>query len=140
MTNPTYSNIINAIDTIVGNVSGVVAHFKYEPQQMTAYPAVTIAPIGHSDKFASLRDTERTYSFMVRVWGQMNDTREDTPVVIRDLADAIIDALSSQANISLGGLIAWSNMTEGKFVYVQKEASYYVAELTYTAVVNHSRY
>lgn len=140
MTNPTYTNIISAIDTIVGGVTGVVSHFQYEPQQMTAYPAVTITPIGHNDKFNSLRDTERTYSFMVRVWGQMDNTREDTPVVIRNLADAIIDALGSQANMSLGGLIAWSNLTAGKFVYVQKEASYYVAELTYTAIVNHSRY
>lgn len=134
-----YSDIISAIDTIISGITEVKAHYQYEPQQITAYPAVTISPQGHTDQFLSLRDTKREYAFTVRVWGQMESTRNDTQIVVRDIAEKIIDKLTSSTNITLGGVVEFSTLTSGKFLFVQRESSIYVFETTYKAVVTINR-
>lgn len=139
MTTTTYNQIATALDNLLANVPNVKGHFAYEPQQMTVYPATTILPIGHRDEFKTLRDTKREYTFNIRIWGKLEETRTDTQTAVRDLADAVINTITSQANMSLGGLVEWSNLTEGKFVFVQKGGSFYVCELTYKAIVTFNR-
>lgn len=134
-----YSTIISAIDSVIAGISAVKAHYTYAPQEMGTYPAVTIEPVGHVDNFLSLRDTKRDYTFKIRVWGQLDNTRTDTQTVVRDLVDTIIDTLGLQSNLTLGGVVEWSNLTEANFVYVQKESSFFVGEITYKARVTYSR-
>lgn len=134
-----YSDIIDKLDTIVAGITEVKAHFKYEPQQITAYPAVSISPVGHTDNFLSLRDTKREYNFTLRVWGQMEATRDDTQVVVREIADKLIDKLEATSNITLGGTVEFTQLTTGKFAFIQKEASMYVFEIGYKAIVTINR-
>lgn len=134
----TYGEIITALDTLISGITGVKSHYTYAPQQITAYPAVTITPNGHTDKFLSLKDTQREISFTIRLWGKMEDTRTDTQVTIRDLADEIINTVGSQANITLGGVVEWSQLTDGKFAF-SKENAHYIFECNYKCVTRYSR-
>lgn len=131
-----YSTIITALDTLIGNVTGVKEHFTYEPQQFTKYPAVTITPVGHQEEYLSLGVTSRTYTFTIRVYGQLDNTRSGTTstlnsqIVVRDLVDSIIDTIGLQSNITIGGTVDYSELTGCAFKMVQKEASYFVGEIT----------
>ena len=124
-----YSAIITAIDTIINGISAVKAHYTYEPQQLTAYPSVTITPIGHHEEYLSLRVTRREYTFAIRVYGQLDNTRTDTQTTIRDLVDTIIDTIGLQSNITLGGACDYSQLTDCTFKYLQKESSIMVGEI-----------
>ena len=125
-----YSSIITAIDTIISGITAVKEHLTYEPQEFSAYPAVTITPVGHHEEALSLRDTRRQYSFMIRVYGQMDNTRTNTQITVRDLADSIIDTIGLQSNIKLGNTCDYHEFTDCVFKYVQRGSSLYVAEIT----------
>lgn len=134
-----YSDIIDKLDTIVAGITEIKVRYKYEPQQITAYPAISISPVGHTDNFLSLRDTKREYNFTLRLWGQMESTRDDTQIVIRDIAEKLIDKLNATSNITLGGTVEFSQLTTGKFAFIQKESSMYVFEIGYKAIVTINR-
>lgn len=124
-----YSAIITAIDTLVANVSGVKGHFTYEPSQFTVYPSVTISPVGHQESYLSLGVTRREYTFAIRVWGQLDDTNQNTQIAVRDLVDLIIDTLGTQANITIGGSCDYSELTSASFKTVERGSSLYVGEI-----------
>ena len=124
-----YSTIITAIDTLISGVSGVKDHYTYEPTQFTKYPTVTITPVGHQESYLSLGVTRREYTFAIRVWGQLDDTNQNTQVLIRDLVDLIIDTLGSQANIKIGGSCDYSELTSANFKSVERGGSLFVGEI-----------
>ncbi len=134
-----YSTIITAIDTIIATISGVKEHYTYEPQQFTKYPAVTIVPVGHEESYLSLRDTRRIYTFIIRVYGQMDNTRTDTQITIRDLVDSIIDTVGLQSNVTLGGTCDYSELTTANFKFITRESSLFVGEITLKVQKSYAR-
>ena len=134
-----YSTIIEAIQDILENVTGVQEVFTHEPQQFTKYPSVTVTPLGHHEEYLSLRDTKREYTIVIRVYGQLDNTRVDTQEVIRDLADDIIDELGKQENLKLSGHCDYSELTDCVFKFVQKESSLYLAEITMKTINTYVR-
>jgi len=134
-----YSSIITAIDTIINGITAVKEHYTYEPQQFTKYPAVTITPIGHHEEYLTLRDTRREYTFSIRVYGQIDNTRTDTQVTIRDLVDTIIDTLGLQTNITLNGACDYSELSDATFKFVERGSSLFVGEITMKVQKSYAR-
>lgn len=128
-----YSAIITAIDTLIATITAVKEHYTYEPQQFTKYPAVTITPIGHQEEYLSLGVTSRTYTFAIRVYGQLDNSRTGTTnnsqITVRDLVDSIIDTIGLQSNITIGGSCDYSELTGATFKTIQKESSLFVGEI-----------
>lgn len=125
-----YSSIITGINGIIATITSVKEIFTYEPQQFTKYPCVTITPIGHQESYLSLGVTSREYQFAIRVYGQIDNTRTDTQVTIRDVVDSIIDTIGLQSNITLGGTADYSELTGATFKFVERGSSLFVGEIT----------
>lgn len=133
-----YSTIISALQSKIAALSGIQDCLIAEPKQFTTYPVVTIMPVGHTQTYKSFRDTEYHYTFMIRLYGQLEGTFLESQTKIRDLADAIIEALNTDPN--LGGTIGFSELDEGNFSFQQRESPLYVFEMKYKASVLASRY
>jgi hypothetical protein len=95
-------------------------------------------PLGHTQNYKSFRDTEYHYSFMIRIYGQLDGTFTQSQTTIRDIADAIMDVLNKDPR--LGGTVDFSELDDGNFVFQQREAPMYVFEMKYKVSVLVARY
>lgn len=134
------TSIISALKTIIEAITDVQVVYDYEPKTLSSYPAVTITPMGHEDEYLNLRDTRRIYTVIVRVYGELSSTHEETQVKIRDVADEITEKLTNQTNIALGGVVDFTNLTKSTYKFVEGTSSYFVCELEYKATARQNRY
>lgn len=133
-----YSSIITTLQTKIAAISGVQACLTAEPKQFTVYPTVTIMPLGHTQNYKSFRDTEYHYSFVIRIYGQLDGTFTSSQIKVRDIADLIMDALNKDPR--LGGTIDFSELDDGSFSFQQREAPNYVFDMKYKVSVLVARY
>ena len=133
-------SIITQLKAIVDTITTVKVCYDYEPKEITQYPAVTIVPIGHSDEYLNLRDTKRRYNIMLRVWGELTNTHEETQKTIRQIADSIIQKITNQTNLALSGGGDFTLLTTGEAKFIQATSNYYVYEITYSIMKRQNRY
>lgn len=133
-----YSSIITKLKSEITGIANVQAIFDYEPTSFTKYPSVTITPVGHTEEYETLRDTKRTVTFSIKVYGSLTGTNDTTQVTVRDIVDAIIDKLGQ--DVTLDGTITYSLLTDGAFRSVVREQAEYVGEITYKAITLFNRY
>lgn len=113
-----------------------------ETKDISAYPAVKIVSGGYNETYQNLRDTRREYSFIIRIYGQVKDNTDfaDVQRKVRLIADVIRDTLGLQTNITLNGLIDFSNLSEGAPTSATRFGEFYVFPITYKAVKLFNRY
>jgi len=135
-----YSSIIGAIKTILQGISSIKIIYDYEPTEITKYPAVTILPEGHRESYANLRDSRVDVNIMIRVYGQLDATHATSQVTIREIADSIMATLTKQTNITLGGVVDFSTLTDVSFKFAKAKAPLYMCEMRYKCVYRNNRY
>lgn len=133
------NTIITQLKTIIGGISDVKVVYDVEPKEITTYPAVTIVPIGHEDEYLNLRDTIRRYNIMIRVWGELTATHEETQRKVRGIASTIAEKITNQTNIALSANIDFTLLTTGEAKFVKGKSDYYVYEIKYTASTRQNR-
>ncbi len=136
-----FAAIITQLKALLQTVSGVQIVYEYEPNKPTKYPFVSITPLGHSkSQYASLRDSVREVKIMLRVYGHLHETQKTGQTNLRTVVDSIIDTLEHKDNVTLGGTINFSELSESNFQFVNKESQLYVCEITYYAQVRFNRF
>lgn len=134
-----YREIIGELKTIIQNINSVQSVYDYEPRQKTAYPCVTITPVGHNEEYLSIGRTSREVNFMIRVYQNITTDDDDGQILIQDVVDDVIDELSKATNTTLNGKCAYTSLSKSVFSFVTAESPLYVAEITYTAMVLFNR-
>ncbi len=136
-----FTAIISQLKTLLTAVTGVQIVYDYEPNKPTKYPFVSITPLGHAkSQYASLRDATREVRIMIRVYGHLHDTQKTGQTNLRSVVDSIINVLEHKDNVTLGGTINYSELSESNFHFVNKESQLYVCEIIYHAQVRYNRF
>lgn len=136
-----FTSIITQLKTLLESVAGVQLVYDYEPNKPTKYPFVSITPLGHGkSEYLSLRDAKREVRIMIRVYGHLHDTQKTGQTNLRTVVDSVINTLEHKNNVTLGGTIDFSELSESNFQFVNKESQLYVCEIIYHAQVRYNRF
>ncbi len=136
-----FTAIISQLKTLLTTVTGVQLVYDYEPNKPTKYPYISITPLGHAkSQYESLRDASRQVKIMIRVYGHLHDTQKTGQTNLRSVVDSIINTLEHKDNVTLGGTVSYSELSESNFRFVHKESQLYVCEITYYAQVRFNRF
>lgn len=136
-----FTDIIAQLATLIATVSGVQLVYDYEPNKPTQYPYVSITPQGHrQSQYATLRDATREVRIMIRVYGHLHDTQKTGQTNLRTVVDSVINTLEHKNNVTLGGTIDYSELSESNFHFVNKESQLFVCEIIYHARMRYNRY
>ncbi len=132
----TDNDIIDKIVDILTDASpslGLQAIYNTEKKDLSKYPCATVTPSEWVDKYLDLRDTRRYGSFVIRIYGNLEENDEETQIKVRNLKDAVIDVL--EKNITLDGDIDWTEPTRGKYLFAKRAGDVYICEIT--LMINH---
>jgi hypothetical protein len=132
-----YQEIIDAIDTLLDTITDIKAVYDVEPTSITAYPCAIIVPLSHTEEYQTLKHIKRTFKIRIMVWGQLQDTSEDSQRIVRDIVDQIIDKLAN--NITLSGEVDFTKLTECSFDKGVKYAGMYMGDITLSAMKTYAR-
>lgn len=128
----TYNQLITKVkDVLSAGSTGIVQFYTSFPDSFEKYPCCIITPLGHKNQIASLRDNVRLYSLLIRIVGNLEGETTDTQTKVRDIVDSVINVLEKQSNLSLDGIIDWSDATEATFRFQDQPTRLYIAEITY---------
>jgi hypothetical protein len=135
-----YSSIITALKNLIDDITSVQAIYDSEPTEITEYPAVILLPDSHRESYANLRDNRVDVTIIIRVYGQLDATHSTSQVKVREVADSIIAKLAKQTNITLGGLVDFSTLTDATFRFGKGKAQLYICEMRYKCAYRINRY
>jgi hypothetical protein len=146
MTNMISENdIIDSLYSLLSEVSNVEVVYKGIPQVPEEFPAITIQPNTWEDSFADSRDTEVLMTFYITIYIQLVSSDEDETTItaqdtLRDIVLEVREVLGDKDNITLGGLIDSSRLTQGQYMFDQKESKLGFCQLTYKVRKRFNRY
>lgn len=138
-----YNEITDAIKTLLDENSedlGIQEVFSTLPDGMTKYPCVVILPTGHTGEYRDMRDNVRNYLFLIRIYGNLEDSNEsEVQVMVRDITDGIINLLEGNTNLSLSGTCDYATVPSNAFRFESTPARLYLGEITYRVRVRYNR-
>lgn len=147
-------NIINKLSDILDANDDIQEVFKYEVEQFTGDPGVTIVPSANDSDYETTEENVRIYAFTVRLF--VNRTlreKKEADEVLSDLVDSVLDDFDKYYGLSATGTDG-SAIPGGAIVnpagylfinifavpsvwgYVGREDEYRSCELTIRARVN----
>jgi hypothetical protein len=136
-----YNSIIDKLEAILNTITEIKKVYDTEVVTTTNYPYATITPISRSSVYKTIGSgyNERKYQFAIRVYANLKDTTINGQTALRAIADKIDIALEKQSNITLGGTVTYSELSDASFRFVSAETGLYVYEVIYKANVAFSR-
>lgn len=139
-----YNEIGTAIKTLLDAqevTTGLQVTYTTLPAEMTTYPCAVIFPISHTGGARDMRDNVRTYTFMIRVYGNLEGSDEsNVQTMVRDIVDRVINILEKQTNLSLSGTCDYATVPSNTFRFESSPSRLYLGEITYEMRVRYNRY
>jgi hypothetical protein len=132
--------IADLIEASIKNGTEAVTVYEGIPNHATVFPYISIRPVGWKETYQDLRDTEIEATYAIDCYINIADTTLDAQTDLRNIVNDTVNLLGLQTNITLGGLVDYSNLTAGSYLFDQKEASLYFCEITYTVTKKYNRY
>ena len=133
------NDIVNKLKEIIEGISGVAVVYAGVPQTIEKYSAVMIFPSSWTDSNADLRDTSIDMEFKIVVYVQTGSSPINAQQQLRDLVRLIRIELGKQDNIELNGLVDYSKLTEGEYIFTEAESGLYSCSITYKAIKRFNR-
>lgn len=113
-----YVAIGTEIKNLLTTITEIKVVYDHEPKELKQYPASTVTALGHQNKPFDTGGNKRIYQFMIRTYYR-TDVAADAESILRDLADKIITKL--EGSVTLNGSCDFTNATEGKWFFGEKE-------------------
>lgn len=136
----TYNQLLLQIkETIDAASLGFQVVYTHHPEQYTSYPCLIITPIGHENQIFSLGRNKREYAVKILVVGNLEGEEADTQTTVRDLVDGVINTLEAQSNLTLDGVVDWSDATSAKYFFIDEPTRLYVGEITFRVIALFNR-
>lgn len=125
-----YVAIDTQLRTILGTVSGLNAIYDHEKKELAKYPAACVTPAEHNNKPGDTAGNKRSYLFLIRLYIRV-DEMDDYEATMRALVDDVITKI--EANPTLNGACEYTQATNGKWLYQERELPVRVVEITVEA-------
>lgn len=125
------NDVIDAIYNILSPLEGINQVYKAIPNEIEGYPNVFIIPVSWQDEFADTRDTVVNATFKIVVTVEFGTDQMGAQDSLRDAVVAVREALSTQENITLGGIVDSSRLTSGQYLFDTKEQRVGYCEIEY---------
>lgn len=135
-----FEDIKDQLKLIAESVTGVEAVYTVKPQNVSVYPAIIISTDSHESNYLNLRDTDRSYNFIIDILGNMETNHESTQVLIEQIANDLINKLEKNTNITLNNNISFTGLTKGKLSLINTPAKICIYSINYTAKVIVNRF
>lgn len=126
----TYNEIIDAIKTVIEEVSDIKEVHDVVPKDMSKYPCAIIKPLGHDNSVASVASNKRQYNFLIPIIGNLEGNSDETQRKIRDLVDEVSKKLEDQDNLHIAG-VDDVIPTKVTFRFANEPTELYIGEITY---------
>jgi hypothetical protein len=135
------NNMAAQIQTVLAGVSGIVAAFDYEPQNMPQLPAATLFFDGFTENEETIGRLQYDWNWKIRIYVSLNAAGSDIhvpQVTIRQLTTDSLKAL--RANLQLNGTCMYNSVSSGDVITILDQNNpMIVSELTMKATTQESR-
>lgn len=121
--------VIDYIADLLDGLTNVKAVYTGIPPFNAVYPCITITPKGWSEEFADLRDTTENNTFLITTYIQLDETRLDSQEKLIAIVKSIRTTLGYQTNMTLNNLVDSSRLTNGQYLFDQKETNLFYCEI-----------
>lgn len=126
-----YVSITNALVTILQTVTELQIVYGYEPKLLNKFPSATVTALTHKNVFEDLAANKRTYQHKITLYYR-TDVAQDAESVLQKTADSVITAI--EADVTLGGVVDYSEPSDGKWMYQQREVPVRLVEITVSSI------